>query len=237
MKRHLASGHALNNSGLCRCFVVDDPQHPPDPGSRHLVAPSPAAAIWWSTLSYRKRMSFLSPQRKPLGDTYWREIAAYAVHQAGGLVGVTMMNSIVFILFFIGASTPSPSFHGTLNSPASFGCFWLAIRAGFGWGEKASLVTLGFLGFSFHRSIQGLGTVLAAHASLANPFIAWANMHRGFILGLLIFALYTCDAGIRDRRLGLRLGLWWSACAAATLINPYGVGVYGMSLKDFSLSL
>ncbi len=51
-------------------------------------------------------------------------------------------------------------------------------------------------------------------------FGLWANLHAGFALGLGLVALKA----ILDR--SRRLALWGLAAAAATLVNPYGFGVY-----------
>jgi len=66
---------------------------------------------------------------------------------------------------------------------------------------------------------------------LALPIFApWANTHGGVAAGLAAMALYAGVRGLQDlaggRRLwtSIRLGGVTLACAAATLVNPYGVG-------------
>ncbi|HZO82140.1 MAG TPA: hypothetical protein VFB33_10650 [Candidatus Binataceae bacterium] len=63
-------------------------------------------------------------------------------------------------------------------------------------------------------------------------FALWANLHGGFFIGVAALALYTVVAAISDlaagagARRGLRLGSFTAAAAAATLLNPYGVGMW-----------
>jgi hypothetical protein len=61
-------------------------------------------------------------------------------------------------------------------------------------------------------------------------FVLWANTHGGVAAGLAAVALYAGVRGLEDLaggrglRTSFRLGGVALACAAATLINPYGVG-------------
>lgn len=66
---------------------------------------------------------------------------------------------------------------------------------------------------------------------LAVPiFVLWANTHGGVAAGLAVLALYAGVRGLeqlaggRGLRPSLRLGGVTLACAAATLVNPYGFG-------------
>ncbi len=66
---------------------------------------------------------------------------------------------------------------------------------------------------------------------LALPIFAlWANTHGGVAAGLAVLALYAGVRGLEDLvrgrglRTSIRLGGVTLACAAATLVNPYGFG-------------
>jgi hypothetical protein len=68
---------------------------------------------------------------------------------------------------------------------------------------------------------------------LAVPLMAlWANLHGGFFIGIATMALYSavtalCDlaSGAGCRR-GMKLFLLTVTASAATLINPYGIGMW-----------
>jgi len=61
-------------------------------------------------------------------------------------------------------------------------------------------------------------------------FALWANTHGGVAAGLCALALYAAVRGMEDIATGqgfgtaVRLGAVTLACAAATLVNPYGIG-------------
>jgi hypothetical protein len=68
-------------------------------------------------------------------------------------------------------------------------------------------------------------------------FLAWANLHPGFLFGLLVLAATAAALWVEpwlpgerrfssDRRLRARLSLWVPISAAAALINPYGARVF-----------
>jgi len=59
-------------------------------------------------------------------------------------------------------------------------------------------------------------------------FVFWANLHPGFVGGLLLLAFYC----LGQDRAGLRvLGAAFAAGAAGTLLNPYGWGLHGVLLQ------
>ena len=66
-------------------------------------------------------------------------------------------------------------------------------------------------------------------------FVLWANLHGSFLLGLLVLGLEVVGSvvGVRPGRVGVREPLpttpivaSFVASAAATLVNPFGLGVY-----------
>ncbi len=71
-------------------------------------------------------------------------------------------------------------------------------------------------------------------------FGVWANLHAGFVLGFLVWGLWW-GAGVMlrvvdDKKLTIRNDetfhlMLMVAAAAATLVNPYGIGVWQFALK------
>ncbi|HEY2524336.1 MAG TPA: hypothetical protein VGI29_04705 [Candidatus Binataceae bacterium] len=67
----------------------------------------------------------------------------------------------------------------------------------------------------------------------AVPLMAlWANLHGGWIVGIATLAMYTAGATIRDfaagagLRRGVRLAAVTGSALLATLLNPYGFGLW-----------
>jgi hypothetical protein len=70
-----------------------------------------------------------------------------------------------------------------------------------------------------HRASRGQ----LAWLWLALPLMAfWANVHGGFVAGLGVIAIWGAAEVFRLRGRGYRAGLVMAACAAATLVTPYG---------------
>ena len=76
---------------------------------------------------------------------------------------------------------------------------------------------------------------------LAIPMLLlWCNLHGGFVVGLGVFGLYTGAVAARDliARRGLShalyLGTITAAAALATLVNPYGLGIWHSVLHTMS---
>jgi hypothetical protein len=70
---------------------------------------------------------------------------------------------------------------------------------------------------------------------LAIPILAlWANLHGGFLMGVVALAIYSGVSGPQDwwagrgTRRGLALGAIWAGALAATLATPYGFGTWGL---------
>jgi len=67
-------------------------------------------------------------------------------------------------------------------------------------------------------------TALAA-AALPLGMMAWANLHGGFVVGLAVIFLYcAADCALR-KNAGLMI-FTAAACAAVTLVNPYGLNFW-----------
>ncbi len=91
-------------------------------------------------------------------------------------------------------------------------------------------------------------------AGLTALMIPWANMHGGFLIAILLTGFYAVGGGLdaasawfRDRSLtwaavrrlpGFRQAIFFSLLAGAlfgaSLINPYGIKLYGMYLRVMS---
>lgn len=60
-------------------------------------------------------------------------------------------------------------------------------------------------------------------------FVTWANMHLGFIAGLVIFGLYSVDQSCMQKN-GQPLYVWLT-CIVSSLVNPYGARLYTYFLQ------
>jgi len=60
-------------------------------------------------------------------------------------------------------------------------------------------------------------------------FAAWANMHAGFLCGLLLIAVYAAVQGVTRR--AWKPALLLGVCALAAVLNPYGLKVYSVAFR------
>ena len=58
----------------------------------------------------------------------------------------------------------------------------------------------------------------------------WANLHGGFVSGLGIIGIYALAEAASEKRITAPLAKVLLICAAATLVNPYGVKLWGAVL-------
>ncbi len=181
-------------------------------------------------------------KRTPWVDTYWlQEICGLSRSGSlGGIIGLTLANAgvVAILVFLIGMRNPDPDISWDITL---FGVVWIFLAAhprGFGWGEKAKHCHTRISWTSFlHTALIRMVVFFSRDEDLAIfKFILWANMHRGFILGLAILGIHLLAELMKHPQQTRRIGLWGFLCAAATLINPYGHHVYGMGWQDFRLS-
>jgi hypothetical protein len=57
-------------------------------------------------------------------------------------------------------------------------------------------------------------------------FAIWANVHGGWVLGLGVAGAWWAAAWVQSKARLFEAAILWLACAAATLVTPYGVGLW-----------
>jgi hypothetical protein len=165
-------------------------------------------------------------------DHEWlAEVVMAAVYNAAGVAGLKLWKfaCTATALLFVADTEASTGAPPTIQLAVLFAaaCGFLLqaqLRP-----QMFSFVLLGALLALLARDNYRRG----AQLWLAVPLMAlWANLHGGFFIGIASLAVYCavaalCDVGAgAGWRRGARLSLLAIAGAAATLINPYGVGMW-----------
>ncbi|HEX5271520.1 MAG TPA: hypothetical protein VFW33_13580 [Gemmataceae bacterium] len=179
--------------------------------------------------------SYTVPPEQSFQDASWlAQLSYYYLYTAGGLPLVQLANTLVLTAMIAGV-------------------VWLCRRRSGSMVVAAGLAGFTFLGlwqlllirpqtysmflFVALYGVLELARTRRAWLALAPPIFAlWANLHGGFPVGLALVGCYVVAAGWdaaraagwswwRDGQLRA-LGLCIAACAAATLVNPYGWRVY-----------
>ncbi|HET9369518.1 MAG TPA: hypothetical protein VFO19_04700, partial [Vicinamibacterales bacterium] len=122
---------------------------------------------------------------------------------------------------------------------ATFAIVWGALRD-VHLGARAALMALMYVGTVHATSsfrpqvwtflfVAVLVRVLAEDRSrrfLPLLFVVWVNAHGGWIVGLGVLAAWAGAEAFLDRRTAPRWAMVVAACVLATLVNPYGFGLW-----------
>jgi hypothetical protein len=154
------------------------------------------------------------------------QVLVFIVHKLFGLIGLTFASGLLAAVAFLFFSKIQPNLK-KINLVAFLVITWLGWNV-FHLGFRAQIFT--FLGLVIlfyllkrYKEFPKLAYFLPA------IFFFWANLHGGFVLGLIFLAI----AVISTRQ--LFIGLITSI--AATLINPYGFGIYKEAVRHIQVPL
>lgn len=197
------------------------------------------------------------PQTDPFSYTYvlfhsgqspvlyqWlTELTFHFVHQTSGLVGLVVLLAGVLAFAFI--CLPLEQLRRS-NVPdvLSFGLIFLTVlSASFHFLLRPEIFSYLFVGLLIELLLavdsrsDNLLKILAASALL---MLAWCNFHSGFVIGLILLALYALcrlvePPSVEARRGGQRALLVGLLCCSlfATLLNPWGFRLWQYIPKLF----
>ncbi|QQO19464.1 hypothetical protein JJB98_05885 [Bradyrhizobium diazoefficiens] len=181
----------------------------------------------------RGRIPFQDPWAFTLGDKQWInlswlwDVIASVVYQYAGFDGIAMLvvacgAIIVGFLTWI-----------TLGSGASSLAVCTAVLAASVFYPAFATPPNVYLAASPNTSTMVLSVIFYAFCLRKKRYllpplmIPWANLHGGFVMGLLIIGLFGGVALLRRDWVNFKyLGFTGVACLAATLINPLGWHIY-----------
>ena len=146
------------------------------------------------------------------------EVLFAGAHRLAGLPGVVLLTAVVLAaahalvaLFLLRrGATPAVAGAGAL---ASVAVGWVH------WAARPHIFTL--LGVALLLFI--LESERFRPVAVAALFVLWANLHGGFLFGLILVGLYAAGSAVEgDRAAARRFGLTLLVAAAACLLNPGG---------------
>ncbi len=211
------------------------------------VQPLRDSDVWWHLALGRlivahgipahEPFSFLTAANQWVGQQWLYEVLLAGLVGAGGAGLASIVMGAVAVIALVVAAGAVPR---SLRVPGP----WLAVAillSGFVMGQLVgvrgqvlSLLGTAIVLYTLARWREGRW-----HAVWVLPplFLVWANLHAGFIVGLVIVALALLVArplepGVRLAR--GQLGLALAAGVAATLVNPAGPGLYGYVFETFT---
>lgn len=167
------------------------------------------------------------------------EVGLYGLYAALGLPGMVLYRAVFgaligFALWRIAASRAHSRWSAFLAALAAV----LTLHGSL--TERPWLVSMLFTALSIDAALR-LRSGLQRHAFYLVPLYAlWANLHAQFVYGLAVLGLAAfaaqLDRGLRRPdapapEVVRRLAVLTLACAAATLLNPFGPGIYALVLS------
>ncbi len=176
----------------------------------------------------------------------WGWDALFAlIHARWGLTGVVYVNMLILGLASVLLYRLARSY--TSNDVAAFAVTSLAmVVSSIHWLARPHLVGWIFLLLTCHI-VRRARTKNVRLLWLMPILVAvWTNIHGSFFIGIAVLCAYAIgdSAGAllwctgEDRRVGLKRGGMFAAvavaCAAATLINPYGIALHQHVLRYLS---
>jgi len=169
-------------------------------------------------------------------DSYWLyDVLLYLAYRISGFTGIIVIK-MLGVTAILGILWKKMAAHAVpwLARGAALAVVFYAAQPGGRWNPQASLVSLLFFTLLLwkldHDRFQEHDVI---------PwflfFCLWANLHRGFLMGLACAAFLLMERASSWPRVR-RWARWLLAAAAATLITPNHVWLYKMIWDDWRLS-
>ena len=211
------------------------------------VQPLRDTDVWWhlalgryiaaNGIPAQEPFSFLPAAYPWVGQQWLYEVVLTGLIGAGGaalasvVMGVAAVAALVVAALAVprSARVPGPWLAAAMVVSGLVMAEVVGVR-----GQVLSLLGVAIVLFVITRWREGRGGFLWILPPL---FLFWANLHAGFIAGLVILAVAALIARPLAPAMALPrrpMSLAIAGCVAATLINPAGFGIYPYILETFA---
>jgi hypothetical protein len=181
-------------------------------------------------------MTFTAAGHPWINTSWLYDRVLYGLWNVGGASLVILLHVAVAVAAFALLIRSARRLAGPSGTAlALLGCAWLfSVR----FVVSPVLVALLFTAI-FVRVLSGAGKSWAP-ALLLPVQLVWANVHGSFILGPILFFLFALERWHGNRESQEKKALGWvsgmiPAALLVSLVNPYGVGVYTQTFRDWGL--
>ncbi len=146
----------------------------------------------------------------------------YGVHAAAGLWGLWALKGLLLSAAFAPVDGLLRDARASGTARAGALGFWLAAALAQA-DLRADLISALFFAVLLRRLCRGRASFLFGFLL----FAAWANLHAGFPLGFMLYALTALSARLEKRAAPAGLAAEAAGAAFGVLLNPYGLGLAG----------
>lgn len=173
---------------------------------------------------------------QPWINTSWLyDRVLYGLWNLGGAPLVILLHVAILVAAFGLLIRPARRLAGPVGTAlALLGCAWLiSVRFVVSPVLPALLFTAVFI-----RVLSGYSRPWAPAVLLPVQWL-WANMHGSFILGPILFLLFTVERWQENREAPDKKALGWvaamiPAALLVSLLNPFGAAAYSQTYRDWS---
>ena len=186
---------------------------------------------------------FTREGEKWVANQWLAEVVGAWWYQRAGWIGLRFVTAVVIALTY-GLLYRLLVEAGNEPVVAAALCIWAALAGDFHLIARPTVVTVLLLGYTYRRLWLYSEQKCSAKSLfvLVPAFLLWANLHGGVLAGLVMIGLALLAIIVRmvaDRPDNARIhlgrakpvGALGVCCFAATLVNPYGFGLYTWSWK------
>jgi len=193
-------------------------------------------------LAHNNVYSYSAPGSVWVDHEWLSEVVMALSYRWGGVLGLKLLKFtcvaaiVLFSSIALGATGASPAMQQIILFTEAL-ALWVQVQCR---PELLSLALLSWLLMLLARdTYRG-----SARLWLAIPvFVIWANLHGGFTVSLAVLGVYAGITAIQDAiarrgfKRAIKLGSIMVGATLATLINPYGLGLWTNVLHTVSNSL
>ncbi|OGG08313.1 hypothetical protein A3D05_02830 [Candidatus Gottesmanbacteria bacterium RIFCSPHIGHO2_02_FULL_40_24] len=176
------------------------------------------------------------PGYKWVNSSWLTDLITYPVYNTGSFLGLSILGAITVVLtFYIFSKVLKLSFwEKAFIFPVLYFLEYPLIKISF----RGQLISLLFTAIIIYLLSQYRRGKTKTVFFLVPLFLLWANLHGGFLLGLIICLMYftirqiknfTAKKGFADKNLAAAIFI----SIPATLINPWGIGIYSEIIRHF----
>lgn len=103
------------------------------------------------------------------------------------------------------------------------------------WTDRPQLITLALFPALLELLLSLPTPAGFSRRLLALPplFLVWTDLHGGYLLGLILVAIFAAESVLTNGRRGLPLAATWVTCVAVTFLNPAPLELAGAAREDF----